>query len=103
MAGCSGSEREPHPAIHLVAGLAEGPGRLAPRDQLATRLMKRPTTCATPGSSGGSTKASPPPRSPPGPVTPSRCFMRVYARCVTGLEGVWIGSMDEALDLEEDQ
>jgi len=42
MAGCSGSEREPHPAIHLVAGLAEGPGRLAPRDQLATRLMKRP-------------------------------------------------------------
>jgi hypothetical protein len=28
--------------------------------------------------------------------------MRVYARCVVGLEGVWIGRMDQALHLEED-
>jgi len=26
---------------------------------------------------------------------------RVYARCVIGLEGVWIGRMDQALHLEE--
>ncbi len=42
-------------------------------DQLASPLMKRPTTCDTPGSPGGSTPASRPPRSPPGPATPSRC------------------------------
>ena len=30
-------------------------------------------------------------------------LMGVYARCVVGLEGVWIGRMDEALHLEEDQ
>jgi integrase len=28
---------------------------------------------------------------------------RVYARCVIGLEGVWIGRMDQALHLEEDR
>jgi integrase len=28
---------------------------------------------------------------------------RVYARCVVGLEGVWIGRMDEALHLGEDR
>ena len=28
---------------------------------------------------------------------------RVYARCVAGLEGVWIGRMDEALHLGEDR
>ena len=28
-------------------------------------------------------------------------LMRVYARCVAGLEGVWIGRMDQALHLEE--
>ena len=28
---------------------------------------------------------------------------RVYARCVVGLEGVWIGRMDQALHLEEDR
>jgi hypothetical protein len=27
----------------------------------------------------------------------------VYARCVVGLEGVWIGRMDQALHLEENQ
>ncbi len=30
-------------------------------------------------------------------------LMRVYARCVVGLEGVWIGRMDEALHLGEDR
>jgi hypothetical protein len=28
---------------------------------------------------------------------------RVYAWCVVGLEGVWIGRMDEALHLGEDR
>ena len=28
-------------------------------------------------------------------------LMRVYVRCVEGLEGIWIGSMDQALHLEE--
>jgi hypothetical protein len=28
-------------------------------------------------------------------------LMRVYARCVEGLEGIWIGRMDQALHLEE--
>ena len=28
-------------------------------------------------------------------------LMRVYARCVAGLEGVWIGRMDQSLHLEE--
>jgi hypothetical protein len=30
-------------------------------------------------------------------------LMRVYARCVVGLEGVWIGRMDDALRLGEDR
>jgi len=29
--------------------------------------------------------------------------MRVYARCVTGLEDVWISRMDGALHLEGDR
>jgi hypothetical protein len=29
--------------------------------------------------------------------------MRVYARCVTGLEDVWIGRMDDALRLAGDR
>ena len=29
--------------------------------------------------------------------------MRAYAQCVTGLEDVWIGRMDDALQLEADQ
>jgi hypothetical protein len=29
--------------------------------------------------------------------------MRVYARCVTGLENVWIGRMDDPLHLAEDR
>jgi hypothetical protein len=29
--------------------------------------------------------------------------MRVYARCVTGLEDVWIGRMDDALRLADDR
>jgi len=28
-------------------------------------------------------------------------LMRIYARCAVGLEGVWIGRMDQALRLEE--
>jgi hypothetical protein len=28
-------------------------------------------------------------------------LMRVYARCVAGQEGVWIGRMDQALRLED--
>ena len=30
-------------------------------------------------------------------------LMRVYARCVTGLEDVWIGRMDDALRLAGDR
>ena len=30
-------------------------------------------------------------------------LMRVYARCVTGLEDVWIGRMDDALRLASDR
>ena len=44
-------------------------------EKLASPLMKRPTTCDT----------------------------RVYARCVVGLEGVWIGRMDQALHLGDDR
>ena len=29
--------------------------------------------------------------------------MRVYARCVAGLEDVWIGRMDDALHLQDPQ
>jgi integrase len=28
-------------------------------------------------------------------------LMRVYARCAVGLEGVWIGRVDQAMHLEE--
>jgi hypothetical protein len=64
------------------------------------RCCAAPTTCATPGSLGGSTPAPPRPRSPPAGHS-VEVLMRVYARCMTGLEDVWIGRMDQALHLED--
>ena len=46
---------------------------LTPQQLAGPRCCAAPTTCATPGSPGGSTPASRPPRSPPGPGTASRC------------------------------
>ena len=67
-------ERQPDPAVHLRAGLAEDPG---PGTHTAAapdpRCCTAPTTCATPASSGGSTPVSRPPKSPPRPGTASRC------------------------------
>ena len=60
-------------------------------------------TSGTPGSPGGSTRACPATEVAAWAGHSVEMLMRVYARCVVGLEGVWIGRMDEALRLEEDR
>ena len=67
-------ERQPAPAVHLVAGLAEGPGRLAhPRAAglAADEAPLRPAALRR--HLAAQLRRTRRPRSPPGPGTPSRC------------------------------
>ena len=55
------------------------------------------------GSPGGSTQGFPATEVAAWAGHSVEVLMRVYARCVTGLEDVWISRMDGALRLEGDR
>jgi integrase len=70
-------------------------------EQLATPLMKRPYDLRHSGITWRLNSGVPATEVAAWAGHSVEMLMRVYARCVEGLEGVWIGRMDQALHLEE--
>ncbi len=71
-------------------------------EQLASPLMKRPYDLRHSGITWRLNSGVPAAEVAAWAGHSVEVLMRVYARCVVGLEGVWIGRMDQALHLEED-
>jgi hypothetical protein len=91
----------------LMAGLiaaASAPSRTSRLARARSRARARScavrTTCGTQASPGASTPVSRPPEVAAWAGHSVEVLMRVYARCVTGLEDVWISRMDGALRLQ---
>jgi integrase len=72
-------------------------------DQLASPLMKRPYDLRHSGVTWRLNSGVPATEVAAWAGHSVEVLTRVYARCVVGLEGVWIGRMDEALHLGEDR
>jgi hypothetical protein len=91
------------PAVHLVAGLAEVRAASLTPQQLASPLMKRPYDLRHSGVTWRLNSSVPATEVAAWAGHSVEVLTRVYARCVVGLEHVWIGRMDEALHLGEDR
>ena len=91
------------PAVHLVAGLAEVRAASLTPQQLASPLMKRPYDLRHSGVTWRLNSSVPATQVAAWAGHSVEVLTRVYARCVVGLEHVWIGRMDEALHLGEDR
>jgi integrase len=72
-------------------------------EQLASPLMKRPYDLRHSGVTWRLNSGVPATEVAAWAGHSVEVLTRVYARCVVGLEGVWIGRMDEALHLGEDR
>jgi len=72
-------------------------------EQLASPLMKRPYDLRHSGVTWRLNSGVPATEVAAWAGHSVEVLTRVYARCVAGLEGVWIGRMDEALHLGEDR
>ena len=72
-------------------------------EQLASPLMKRPYDLRHSGVTWRLNSGVPPTEVAAWAGHSVEMLMRVYTRCVVGLEDVWIGRMDQALHLEEDR
>ena len=72
-------------------------------EQLASPLMKRPYDLRHSGVTWRLNSGVPATEVAAWAGHSVEMLTRVYARCVVGLEGVWIGRMDQALHLGEDQ
>ena len=72
-------------------------------EQLASPLMKRPYDLRHSGVTWRLNSGLPATEVAAWAGHSVEVLTRVYARCVVGLEGVWIGRMDRALHLEEDR
>jgi integrase len=72
-------------------------------DQLASPLMKRPYDLRHSGVTWRLNSGVPATEVAAWAGHSVEMLMRVYARCVVGLEDVWIGRMDQALHLGEDR
>jgi integrase len=72
-------------------------------EQQASPLMKRPYDLRHSGVTWRLNSGVPPTEVAAWAGHSVEMLMRVYARCVVGLEDVWIGRMDQALHLEEDR
>jgi hypothetical protein len=70
-------------------------------EQLATPLMKRPYDLWHSGVTWRLNSGVPATEVAAWACHSVEMLTRVYARCVAGLEGVWIGRMDQSLHLEE--
>jgi hypothetical protein len=84
-----------------VAGLAESTSRLPHPDQPTSPLMKRPYDQRHSGITWRLNSGVPAAEVAAWAGHSVEMLMRVYARCVVGLEGVWIGRMDQGLHPEE--
>ena len=71
-------------------------------EQLASPLMKRPYDLRHSGVTWRLNSGVPATEVAAWAGHSVEMLMRVYARCVAGLEGVWIGRMDQALHLGEE-
>ena len=94
-------ERQPAPAVHLVAGVAEGPAASLTPEQLATPLMKRPYDLRHSGVTWRLNSGVPATEVAAWAGHSVEVLTRIYARCTTGLEDVWISRMDGTLHLED--
>jgi integrase len=72
-------------------------------EQLASPLMKRPYDLRHSGVTGRLNSGVPATEVAAWAGHSVEVLTRVYARCVVGLEDVWIGRMDQALHLAEDR
>jgi integrase len=70
-------------------------------DQLASPLMKRPYDLRHSGITWRLNSGVPATEVAAWAGHSVEMLMRVYARCVEGLESIWIGRMDQGLHLEE--
>jgi integrase len=72
-------------------------------EQLATPLLRRPYDLRHSGVTWRLNSGVPPTEVAAWAGHSVEMLMRVYAKCMTGLEDVWISRMDDALHLEEIQ
>ena len=86
-----------------MAGLAEGPEASLTTEQLATPAAAPPLRPAPFRGHLAAQLGVPPTEVAAWAGHSVEMLMRVYARCMTGLEDVWISRMDGALHLEETQ
>ena len=76
--------------------------RSLPAGQLATPLLRRPYDLRHSGITWRLSSDVPPAEVAAWAGNSVEVLMRVYARCMTGLEDVWISRMDAALHLEDE-
>lgn len=76
--------------------------RSLPADQLPTPLLRRPYDLRHSGITWRLSSDVPPAEVAAWAGNSVEVLMRVYARCMTGLEDVWISRMDASLHLEDD-
>jgi integrase len=84
-----------------VAGLAASPRPGLTPEQIATPLLRRPYDLRHPGVSWRLNSGVPATEVAAWAGHSVEVLMRVYARCMTGLEDVWITRMDDTLHLED--
>jgi len=84
-----------------VARLAEGPRHRSHPAQAATPLLRRPYDLRHPGVTWRLNSGVPPAEVAAWAGHSVEVLMRVYAKCMTGLEDVWITRMNQALHLQD--
>ena len=84
-----------------MAGLAEGPAARAHPGQAATPLLQRPYDLRHSGVTWRLGSGVPPTEVAAWAGHSVEVLMRTYAKCMTGLEDVWIARMNDALHLED--
>ena len=92
-------ERQPHPALDLPAGLGKVRVRslaLTPA-QRATPLMRRPYDLRHSGITWRLNSGVPPTEIAAWAGHSVELLLRVYAKCVAGLEDIWISCMEATL------
>jgi len=93
----------PPPDDPKVCGQQKTAPPRSPPSQLASPVMKRPYDLRHSGVTWRLNSGVPATEVAAWAGHSVEVLTRVYARCVIGLEGVWIGRMDQALHLEEDR
>jgi integrase len=99
----SGPPNPSWPAIHLVTGLVEGPGRLPHPRAAGLTADEAPYDLRHSGVTWRLNSGVPPAEIAVWAGHSVEMLMRTYARCVTGMEDVWITRIDKTLHPEEDQ